>query len=69
MVHFDRLKPYLNRQEEQEPTADQATMSETERTNEDVEDMYDNMFIQHGRGEEATTDEQHDNSTARGHRT
>ena len=58
VVHFDRSKPYLNRQEEQEPTADQATMSDTERTHDEVVDMYDNMFIQHGRGEEATTDEQ-----------
>ena len=62
VVHFDRLKPYLNRQEEQEPTADQATMSDTERTHDEAEDMYDNMFIQHGHGEEATTDEQHYNN-------
>ena len=62
VVHFDRLKPYLNRQEEQEPTADQATMSDTERTHDEAEDMYDNMFIQHGHGEEATTDGQHYNN-------
>ena len=37
-------------------------MSDTERTHDEAEDMYDNMFIQHGRGEEATTDEQHDNN-------
>ena len=77
MVHFDRLKPYLNRQEEQGPTADpatmsdteergptagQATMSDTEKTNEEVEDMYDNMFIQYGRGDEAIMVVQHDNN-------
>ena len=66
-VHFDCLKPYLNRQEEQDPTADQATLSDTERTHDEAEDMYDNMFIQYGRAEEATTDEQRDNNTARGH--
>ena len=48
VVHFDRLKPYLNRQEEQGPTADQATMSDSEKTNEEVEDMYDDMSIHNG---------------------
>ena len=53
VVHFDRLKPYLNRQEEQGPTVDQATMSE--KTNEEVENMYDDVSIQNGLGDEAIT--------------
>ena len=51
-VHFDRLKPYLNRQE----------VPDTEKTNEEVEDMSDNMFIQNGLGDEAITVVQHDNN-------
>ena len=62
VVHFDRLKPYLNRQEEQGPTADQATMSDSEKTNEEVEDMYDDMSIQNGLGDEAITVVQHDSN-------
>ena len=62
VVHFDRLKPYLNRQEEQRPTVDQATMSE--KTNEEVEDMYDDMSIQNGLGDEAITVVQHDNNVS-----